>query len=86
VLKVRALVTRSLLDLSLPGKPIFAWAWKMAQDSETPKSVDKGKGKAVDGETSKGKEVEKDKDGKPLVNGKKEEPVIGGMIRGLCCL
>jgi len=52
----------------------------MAQDSETPKSVDKGKGKAVDGETSKGKEVEKDKDGKPLVNGKKEEPIIGGMI------
>jgi len=51
----------------------------MAQDSETPRSVDKGKGKAVDGETSKGKEAEKDKDGKPLVNGKKEEPIIGGM-------
>lgn len=53
----------------------------MAQDSDTPKPVDKGKGKAVDGEASKLKEVEKDKDGKPLVNGKKDEPVIGGMFK-----
>ena len=50
----------------------------MAQDSETPKSVDKGKGKAVDGEVGKAKEVE---DGKPMVNGKKDEPVIGGMFK-----
>ena len=55
----------------------------MAQDSETPKSVDKGKGKAVDGETSNGKEVEKDKDGKPLANGTKDEPIIGGMVDNL---
>ena len=51
----------------------------MAQDGEPPKSVDKGKGKATDGEPSKPEEVKKDKDGKPLVNGKTEdEPRIGG--------
>lgn len=53
----------------------------MAQDGEPPKSVDKGKGKAVDGEPSKPEEVKKDKDGKPIVNGKKEDGkdgVIGG--------
>jgi 26S proteasome regulatory subunit N1 len=53
----------------------------MAQDSETPNSMNKGKGKAVDGEASKAKEVEKDKDGKPLVNGKKDEPMVGGMVK-----
>ncbi len=52
----------------------------MAQDNETPTSVDKGKKKAVDGEASKEKDVEKDKEGKPLVNGKKEEPTTGGTI------
>lgn len=52
----------------------------MAQDSETPKAVDKGKGKAVDSEATKAKDVKKDKDGKPLVNGKEDEPVIGGML------
>jgi 26S proteasome regulatory subunit N1 len=52
----------------------------MAKDSEPPKSVDKGKGKAVDSEASKNKDVKKDKDGKPLVNGKAEEPVVGGML------
>jgi hypothetical protein len=56
----------------------------MAQDGEPPKSVDKGKGKAVDGETSKPEEVKKDKDGKPIVNGKKEEDgAIGGEASGL---
>lgn len=50
----------------------------MAQDGEPPKSVDKGKGKAVDGEPSKPEEVKKDKDGKPLVNGKAEDGAIGG--------
>ncbi|RDW80661.1 26S proteasome regulatory subunit RPN1 [Coleophoma crateriformis] len=50
----------------------------MAQDGEVPKSVDKGKGKAVDAESSKTGDVQKDKDGKPVVNGKgKEEPVLG---------
>jgi 26S proteasome regulatory subunit N1 len=52
----------------------------MAQDGEPPKSVDKGKGKAIDGEPSKPEEVKKDKDGKPLVNGKVED----GAIRGEC--
>jgi 26S proteasome regulatory subunit N1 len=52
----------------------------MAQDGEQPKSVDKGKGKAVDGELNKAEGVKKDKDGKPVVNGKQEEGVVGGMI------
>jgi len=55
----------------------------MAQDGEPPKSVDKGKGKAVDGEPSKPEEVKKDKDGKPIVNGKKEDGIIGGEARDL---
>lgn len=50
----------------------------MAQEGEQPKAVDKGKGKAVDGEPNKAAEVKKDKDGKPLVNGKAPEGVIGG--------
>jgi 26S proteasome regulatory subunit N1 len=53
----------------------------MAQDGEPPKSVDKGKGKAIDGDQSKAEEVKKDKDGKPLVNGKKEDEGIGGKSR-----
>ncbi|ESZ97688.1 26S proteasome regulatory subunit rpn1 [Sclerotinia borealis F-4128] len=48
----------------------------MAQDGELPKSVDKGKGKAVS-DPKKPEEVEKDKDGKPIVNGTKEKPVVG---------
>ncbi|KAK6600268.1 26s proteasome regulatory subunit [Botrytis cinerea] len=48
----------------------------MAQDGEPPKSVDKGKGKAVS-DPKKPEEVEKDKDGKPIANGAKEEPVVG---------
>lgn len=55
----------------------------MAQDGEPPKSVDKGKGKAVDGEPSKPEEVKKDKDGKPIVNGKKEDGAVGGEALGL---
>ena len=51
----------------------------MAKDGEPPKSVDEGKGKAIDGEPSKAEEVKKDKDGKPLVNGKTDEPTLGGM-------
>ncbi|KFY87652.1 hypothetical protein V500_06849 [Pseudogymnoascus sp. VKM F-4518 (FW-2643)] len=47
----------------------------MAKDAEAPNSVDKGKGKAVDGEAGKPKEVKKDKDGKPLANGKEEAAV-----------
>lgn len=49
----------------------------MAKDTEAPTSADKGKGKAVDGDILKGKEVKKDKDGKPLINGKEEEAVVG---------
>lgn len=55
----------------------------MAQDGEPPKSVDKGKGKAIDGEPNKAEEVKKDKDGKPIVNGKAEDGVIGGEILAL---
>ena len=42
----------------------------MAQDSEMPSAADKGKGKAVDG---KADDPPKDKDGKPLANGKKDD-------------
>lgn len=55
----------------------------MSQDGELPKSVDKGKGKAIDGEPSKSEEIRKDKDGKPLANGKKEDETIGGKFRAL---
>ena len=58
----------------------------MAQDGEPPKSVDKGKGKAIDGELSKSEEVKKDKDGKPLVNGRAEDGVIGGELSALIWL
>jgi 26S proteasome regulatory subunit N1 len=54
----------------------------MAQDGEPPKSVDKGKGKAIEGEPSKPEEVKKDKDGKPIVNGKKEDGLVGGKAEG----
>jgi 26S proteasome regulatory subunit N1 len=47
---------------------------------ELPKPVDKGKGKAVDGEPSKPEEVKKDKDGKPIVNGKAEDGAVGGEL------
>lgn len=52
----------------------------MAQDGEPPKSIDKGKGKAVEGEPSKTEEVKKDKDGKPIVNGKREDGAVGGEL------
>lgn len=52
----------------------------MAQDGEPSKPVDKGKGKAVDGDVNKTDEVKKDKDGKPIVNGKKEDGIIGGRL------
>jgi hypothetical protein len=52
----------------------------MAQDGDVSKSTDKGKGKAVDGDVSKAREAAKDKDGKPQLNGKKDEPIIGGMF------
>lgn len=46
----------------------------MAKEAEAPKSVDKGKGKAAEGDAIKGKEVKKDKDGKPIANGKDAAP------------
>lgn len=52
----------------------------MAQEGEQPKSVDKGKGKAVDNEPNKTADGKKDKDAKPLVNGKTEDGVIGGLL------
>lgn len=42
----------------------------MAQDDK-PTAADKGKGKAV--ENGKPEDVPKDKDGKPLANGKKDD-------------
>jgi 26S proteasome regulatory subunit N1 len=44
----------------------------MAGDSDLPKSADKGKGKAVDA-GKKPEEVKKDKDGKPIQNGQKDD-------------
>ncbi|KAK3936379.1 armadillo-type protein [Diplogelasinospora grovesii] len=44
----------------------------MAQDSDLSKSSDKGKGKAVESD-KKADQVQKDKDGKPVVNGKKDD-------------
>jgi 26S proteasome regulatory subunit N1 len=55
----------------------------MAQDGEPTKSVDKGKGKAIDGDPNKAEDSKKDKDGKPLVNGKKEDGIIGGRLLAL---
>ncbi|KIN00311.1 hypothetical protein OIDMADRAFT_54909 [Oidiodendron maius Zn] len=49
----------------------------MAKDGEPAKIVDKGKAKSVDADPSKSEEPKKDKDGKPLVNGTKEEGIIG---------
>lgn len=42
----------------------------MAQDDK-PSAIDKGKGKSV--ENGKPEDVPKDKDGKPVANGKKED-------------
>lgn len=47
----------------------------MAQDSEAPKSVDKGKGKAVD-------DAKKDKQ---LANGKKEDAKVESMTPYFLC-
>lgn len=44
----------------------------MAGDSDLPKSADKGKGKAVDA-VKKPEEVKKDKDGKAIPFGKKDD-------------
>lgn len=52
----------------------------MAQDGVPPKSTDKGKGKATDGEPSKAENQSKDGE---QVNGKNEEAIIGGMFSGL---
>lgn len=54
----------------------------MAKESGKPSAEEKGKGKAVDDKVINGEkkteEVKKDKDGKPIVNGKKnEEPQEG---------
>lgn len=46
----------------------------MAQDSDVSKSVDKGKGKAVDGD--KVDDAKKAKDGQAQVNGKKDDEKI----------
>lgn len=51
----------------------------MAQDSDKPTAADKGKGKAV--ENGKPDEVPKEKDGKPLANGKKADEKDDSMRR-----
>lgn len=48
----------------------------MAQDSDLSKTPDKGKGKAVEGDR-KPEEVQKDKDGNPVPNGKKDDKASG---------
>jgi len=47
----------------------------MAQDGDLSKAGDKGKEKVVDAKTD---DVPKDKDGKPVVNGKKEDENVDG--------
>lgn len=47
----------------------------MAQESDLPKTADKGKGKAVDDEKKP-----QDVDGKTPANGKKEEDQNGGFL------
>lgn len=55
----------------------------MAGDSDLSKgAADKGKGKAVD--DKKPEEVKKDKDGKPIVNGKKDDKIIDGLFSFRC--
>lgn len=52
----------------------------MAKENGQPTAEEKGKGKAVDKTVDtekKPEEVKKDKDGKPIVNGKKGEPEEG---------
>lgn len=51
----------------------------MAQDSDKPTAIDKGKGKAV--ENGKPDDVPKEKDGKPLANGKKADEKDDSMRR-----
>lgn len=50
----------------------------MAGDSDLSKAADKGKGKAVD--DKKPEEVKKDKDGKPITNGKKDDDKTDGLF------
>lgn len=56
----------------------------MAKGGERPSSGDKGKGKAPEsggkGEAKKAEDIKRDKDGKPLVNGKKGEAPKEGML------
>ena len=53
----------------------------MAKENGAPTAAEKGKGKAVEEKATDGKkkeDVKKDKDGKPIVNGKKgDEPQEG---------
>lgn len=61
----------------------------MAQDSDLSKTADKGKGKAVDSD-AKGDEVQKDKDGNVVANGKKDDKAEGlfappALRSVLCC-
>lgn len=49
----------------------------MAQDDKKPSAADKGKGKAEDTPMANGEDkLKTDKDGKPLTNGKTDEPAV----------
>ena len=56
----------------------------MAKEGERTTTGDKGKGKASEssgkGESRKAEDIKKDKDGKPLINGKKGEAPKEGML------
>lgn len=52
----------------------------MAQDGETPKAVDKGKGKAVEDNAARQKDAQNGTE-KSTVNGKADEPVLGGRYK-----
>ena len=60
----------------------------MAKENGAPTAAEKGKGKLEEGAPKDGKQPEdskKDKDGKPLVNGKgKDEPQEGMQARSPC--
>lgn len=44
----------------------------MAQDDKTPTAAEKGKGKVVESRSKKGEEPKRDKDGKPIANGRED--------------
>jgi hypothetical protein len=70
-----------VLDFN-PFHSLLALVEAMAGDSDLSKAADKGKGKAVD--DKKPEEVKKDKDGKPIPNGKKDDDKTDGLFSCPC--